>query len=296
MRLNKELAGFRDEIPVLLGAVRAWSGLSLLELCSELSPILSSSTPGNLRQQWLRWTAGTQRLRLVGVAEAGTKERQVPTLEHLTRIHKEAVRRRWVEDSVPGAERLCEFLTADAERRQAELAARIRARRRRSVNEFVDRMVQDYLHDESETQLWQTLPVGVGEALGAALVESLRRRLVFELPGSSKRSALAKARAKAYNAVGEEDAYSKSVVMLTDIADNFSYTLTEYAEKIRHQKIVRAAEIEQEVREHEEMIAAALEDDAAAAGVPGDEDNEPKVPGLFKKTRAKTSKKKAPKR
>jgi len=290
MRLNKELVGYRDEIPVLLNAVRAASGLSLLELCGELSPLLSSSTPANLRQQWLRWTAGMQRLRLVAETELGTKERQVPTLEALTRIHKEAVGRRWVEVAVPGAERLCEFLVAKFNRRQVELAARIRRRRARDINEFVDRMVQDYLKSDDEIQLWQTLPVGVGEALGAALVESLRRRLVFEQPGSGRRSAAARARAKAYNAMGEEDAYSKSVAMLADIAENFSYQLNEYASEIRHQKIVRAAEIEQEVREHEEMIAAAEADDAAAGGALGDEDNEPRVPGLFKRPDKKKTK------
>jgi|GEM_PF-5229477 len=286
MRINPGLAPFKDQIPSLLEAIRAGSQSgSLLSLCEELGPLLSIAAPATLRQQWLRWTSP---LRVVTSGKE-PKPQQVPTLDNLLRIYSEAVVRNWVPARVPGAEQLCDLLADEFKRSQAEIADRIKRKRRHGVQLFVDGLVDDFLQDEGEPhQLWHTLPVGLGQALAEALVRSLQQRLVFEptrvrthknpfwaaraaqlarLGETSAGKKAAMRRARAFNEHAKADAFAASSDMLRDIAENFTLPLVEYAKEIMELQKERAAEYE----EHMAMEANAVDTDALEAAERGPE-------------------------
>lgn len=289
MKPNPQLSAIKNEIPIFLRAVRVGSRMGLLELCVELSALLSTKSSARLRQQWLRWCAPLS----LAVPGKAAKPQQVPGIDNLASIYRAAIAEGWVAASVPGAERLCSILADEFKRRQEELATRIKRMQERSIQVLIDGLVDDYLQDDGDpSKLWHTLPVGIGQALSIALVESLKQRLIFAPPrvprqyerragleqaqlaeiASKKKIAIRKA--KAYNGHANASAFAASASMLNEIAGNFAYQLTEYAKEIHEMEklaIVQNRVAAAEFRDWEAMVASALNNDALEGAEQGAE-------------------------
>lgn len=182
---SKALDAVKDEIPVLLNAIRAGAKQSLPRLCRALC-ISVAVRPDNLLQQWRRWAPTNRQMQMAGEDKA-PKLQQIPNLTVLIQIHRASVNLGYVGPEIPvGAERLWMFLGQEFKRRQTGLKTRMQNDLGPSLQTFADSLIRtlagpDTAEAKYDFELWETLP-DVLEQFAHCLVSSMNEYLFFDPP------------------------------------------------------------------------------------------------------------------